>query len=269
MSQLTRCQHPQFVWFLGHTLLLACATRYFLAFITLSASSHVLSYRLAFLGSLITYGVVIFKTYSNSQSRGKLDAAFAARVWTDENVQYFLLSVYWFYFCKPLTIALVPYTIFSAFHFLTYLRTNILPTFDPTALTPGATSPAAKLSHMTQNWVKANYDGAMQLVSRIEFIGVGGRVLVGVITLRTSFTTLLVFGSFLRYRYFTSAYTRTQFIHFTLRVDHLVADSRVPPMIRHGWNTVKGLTSRYLGNPGLAAQSRPSSQGQSAQRKTQ
>lgn len=167
-------------------------------------------------------------------------------------MQYFVLAAYWF-LTEPVAIALVPYFCFSIFHFLSYLRTNVVPTFDITATQEGSQTIGARFSKMSNIWVKANYEKAMRLVAAIEVLGLGSRVALGVATFgyifpSTSLTTLLVVVSFLRFRYFTSAFTRQQFSQLALQIDHAVADQRVPPVARQAWTTIKGLISNYAGS---------------------
>lgn len=238
--------------------------RYFLSFITFSWNSHRFAYKAAFFGSLITYGIVLFKTYSNPRTRGPLNVQLIGKLWADENTQYFVLAIYWFV-SEPIALALVPYFCFSVFHFLTYLRTNVIPTFDPSASSPDSQTPGARVSKLSQDWVKANHEKAMRLVAAIEVLALGSRVFFGVLTFgyilpSTSFTALMVVVSFLRYRYFTSAFTRQQFSQLALQIDHAVADQRVPPVARQGWATVKGLIANYGGRP-----SAPVAQGRKAQ----
>jgi hypothetical protein len=235
------------VWFAGHCLLLACSFRYLLSFVTFSSSKHVLAYKAAFAGSLLTYAIVIYKTFANPRTRGPIDVQLALKVWTDENVQYFLLAAYWLFVSRPIMVALLPYTIFSTFHFLTYLRASVVPAFDESALQENAQTTSARFCRITQNWIKQNYERAMALTARIEFLIIGGRILLGVLTWQLPFHTLLVFGAFLRYRYSTSAFTRTQFSQFALTMDHALADPRVPVPVRQAWQTLRGLVSQYLG----------------------
>jgi hypothetical protein len=108
----------------------------------------------------------------------------------DENVQYAILSLYW-WISKPIacaspagqhpehlsiaadllscslrSVTLLPFATFSLFHVLTFLRTNILPKFAPPSAAPassgGQATPAAakaqtttdKLGRAVQLWVK-------------------------------------------------------------------------------------------------------------------
>ena len=181
----------------------------------------------------------------------------AARIWSDENVQYFILALYWGLVARPIALALVPYVVFSIFHCLTYLRTALLPAIDPSSTSETSQTAAAKLSRQGGIWVKANYERAMQLVAGVEVILLGLRVLLGFIVRQSTLVTILVFAAFLRYRYMTSAFVRQRFSAVALSVDHGLADPRVPPAIRAGWRTVCDTLYRTVGS---AATARPSSQ---------
>lgn len=176
----------------------------------------------------------------------------------DENVQYLLLAIVWFS-SKPIALSLIPYMIFSLFHFLTYLRSNVLPTLNPNALKPDENCIEASVCRYIQHLVKYYYESAMKLVSKVEVILIGTRVLVGAFMFQNSFTILLFYALFIRYRYFTSIYTRQTFVHISIHIDHLVADSRVPNSIRNLWTTVKRLTKDYVAKPFINAPLDPSS----------
>ena len=208
-----------------------------------------------------TDAVVIYKTYIGTRTRSKLDVQLAARIWSDENVQYFLLALYWGLIAKPIALALVPYVVFSLFHCLTYLKSALLPAIDPSSTSETSQTTAARVSRQSGAWVKANYERAMQLVAGVEVVLLGLRVVLGFIIRRSTFTTLLIFAAFLRYRYLTSAFTRQRFSAVALAVDHGLADPRVPPAMRNGWRTACDTIYRLVGS---APAARPSAQNKKA-----
>ena len=242
---LILAKQSQFIWFLGHVLLLLSSTRYLISVVTFSASQHSFSYRLAFFGSLITYGIVLFKTYSDPRTRGAINLQLAAKIWADENMQYFTFAAYWCFVASPVLVALLPYTIFSVFHALTYINNNIMPSDSGFAKT-------------TAKFTKDNHEQAMKLVSQIEVLGLGTRTLLGLISFgylgTTSLSTALIVVSFLRYRYATSAITRQTCTNLGLQIDHALSDQRVPPAILSAWKTIKGLMSTYLGHAPVKTQ---------------
>lgn len=128
----------------------------------------------------------------------------------DENVQYFLLALYWF-FSSPITgkarirvddieihgelicfitVTLVPYATFSLFHALGYVRSNIIPNVFPAAPAAAASSSSssgastttwqAKTQQQIKAWVDKNYETAMRFVAQIEVVGIMGRLLLGI-----------------------------------------------------------------------------------------
>jgi len=67
---------------------------------------------------------------------------------------------------KPVYPALLPFAVYSTFHFLTYLCTNLIPTITPSA--PNALQPA--IAETVTRFVK-NYDASMHLVANLELCG--------------------------------------------------------------------------------------------------
>jgi len=210
--------YPHYAWAGGHFLLLAASLRYLLAWITFKSVAYVFWYKLAFAGALASYAIVVYKSLGTPQP----NAAYVRKAMADENFQYFVLALYWF-FARPMALVLVPYATFSLFHVLTFLRTNVLPRWLPATPAPGQAernpqSPIAKALHA---WVKANYDPAMRCVAWTELV-ILARVIVGGVIgllpyisrlpLKNSIATPLLFAHFLRLRYFHSSFTR-QVVH--------------------------------------------------------
>ena len=164
------------------------------------------------------------------------------KIWMDENVQYLVMAVFFLVTTAHVT-ALLPYAVFSLFHSLTYLTTNVLPTF-----TPGAAS--SGLTPRIQEFCKTNYEPAMQIVSRIEVLLTTPIMLMSILTFSISgLTKAALWLYFLRYRYFSSGYTRQTFTHLTLRIDHLVANPNIPPLVRSIWTAIKTNVRRYGATP--------------------
>ena len=55
-------------------------------------------YSLAYLGAIVSYGVVVYKSFGVPQ----MTKAYFQKAAMDENVQYFLLSLYWWWY-KPIS----------------------------------------------------------------------------------------------------------------------------------------------------------------------
>jgi hypothetical protein len=230
-----------------------------------------LSYRLAFISAAVTYGIVVYKAYRGRAAKGGPGSPQqnALTLISDENVQYLLMALVWLY-SKPIWFALLPFAVYSTFHFLTYIRTNIIPTFSPPP--PGtpmssAGKPATQhpVSEAISKFVKQNYDTSMHLVSNLEiFLWV--RVFLGAIVFRNSWILLAIYTVFLRVRYSQSNFVRQAFGQLEKRGDALVSDGRVPEPAKNVWFQGKQFLKQAVEASNMGV--RPSTNG-AAPRKTQ
>ncbi|GAA5944148.1 uncharacterized protein JCM15063_000161 [Sporobolomyces koalae] len=245
---MAKVSYPHYAWAVGHALVLLGTIHTFLGFITFSFRSK--SYYLAYAGAIVSWGIVVYKSLGAPQP----SRAYVQRALLDENVQYLLLALYWF-LTKPIALTLLPFATFSLFHTLTFLRTSVLPKVPatPNGKNSGAsaapqppTSAGARLSKAIQTWVKANYETAMLFVAYIEVGLVFGRILLGAITFQNSLLTPLIFGHFLRLRYYLSPPTRTAFGWLNSQVEHYVVKNQSCPAIaKKGVVTIRELIIRY------------------------
>lgn len=232
-----------YIWASGHFLLLASSLKIFLSWVTFGNPSS-WWYKASFTGALISYAIVCNKSLGTPQPK----IAYIKKCLTDENMQYFLLAFFW-WTSKPVTIALLPYAIFSLFHALTFARTTLMPQFLPPGppATAGGPPTPPPLAKKLQVWVKANYDRAMSVVAFTEVL-IFVRVFLGAITFQNSLLTPVLFAHFLRQRYYQSAFTR----HAVGIVDHqisgLVMRPGVPPVANQVWGKARGLVQSWAGN---------------------
>jgi transmembrane protein 33 len=219
-------------------------------------------YTLAYLGAIISYGVVVYKSFGVPQ----LNKAYLQRAAFDENVQYLLLAVYW-WFNKPIFVTLIPYVTFSLFHVLTFVRTTVIPmVFPHSSTTPSRSSsaegsssssnasgtaaaganspPPAKAAKFIQTWVKANYDPAMRFVAYSE-VAIFARVLFGAVLFKNSLLAPLFYAHFLRLRFYMSSFTRGAFQHVGSVLDGYTQHPSCPPAVRRGYLMLTDLISRY------------------------
>jgi len=164
-------KHPQFTWWCGHCIVLFCTTIYFWNWITLSWSEGINYYYTAYLGAMLSYGVVVYKSFGSPQ----LNWDYFQRVNKDENVFYLALALMWF-INTPVFVTLIPYATFSLFHFITYFRANILQAFSPSPQHSSSSSSSGtqirtnSASKYIQVWVHKNYEPAMRMVSFVEVV---------------------------------------------------------------------------------------------------
>ncbi|KAF8624778.1 hypothetical protein AX15_005668 [Amanita polypyramis BW_CC] len=241
-----------YLWASGHFILLLSAIRYFLAAFTFRTASA-WWYKTSFLGALFSYAIVCYKTLGFPQPT----LAWIKRAVLDENVEYFLLAMFW-YSSKPVTIALLPYAIFSLFHALTFARTTILPQIlqpGPPAAAGGPPQPHP-LAKKLQTWVKGHYDSAMRVVAYTELV-ILVRVVLGAIFFQNSFASPFIYVHFLRQRYYYSAFTREAVAVTVTRVDKYVHQPSTPPAVGRVWENGKALISRWVGTGLVQTQTAP------------
>ncbi|TFK57447.1 hypothetical protein OE88DRAFT_1730813 [Heliocybe sulcata] len=232
-----------YVWAGGHFVLLLAAVKCILSFVMFRGASP-WWYRTGFLGALLSYGIVCMKSLGPVQP----NAAYVRRALQDENVQYLLLAFFW-WSSKPLTVALIPYSIFSLFHALTFTRTTLMPQFlppGPPASAGGAPTPHP-LAKRLQVWVKANYNKAMVVVAYAE-LGILLRVVLGAITLQNSLLTPLIYAHFLRQRFYQSTFTREAVTVVNARVTEYATRPGTPPVVGQIWEKVQMVTGRWAGS---------------------
>ncbi|GAO46443.1 hypothetical protein G7K_0674-t1 [Saitoella complicata NRRL Y-17804] len=234
----TLAKHPQFTWWIGHVLVLVCSIRYFLSLLTLSLSpptSSSLSYRLAFIGAITTYGVVLYKTYVNKIQT--LDINFIGRLLRDDNALYFGVAVYWL-LTSRVSVALVPFATYSVFHFSTYLRNNVIPAVSPSL----SKSP---LSTKITAFVDANFPHAMRFVAVFELVAITIRLALPLVLFRVrAIFTLLLWVMFLRFREASSTQMRDAVVRSGQWVDHLCLQPGTPDVIRRVvWPRVKAFAA--------------------------
>lgn len=250
--------YPHYAWAAGHFILLLSTIRYFLALLTFKSGDFTIWYRLGFLGVLTSYSIVVYKSIgvpNISQVKAWLNKALV-----DENFQYWSLAAYWT-FTKPVALALLPFATFSFFHVATFTRTTIIPKVFPTQPTPGQAQPSSHpYSKKIHAWVKANYDPAMILVAWTE-LAIFVRILLGVVLLftrwRVSILTLLIYGQFLRVRYFHSNFTRTVFAKADAELTARLNQQGIPPAVPATWAKVRSLIIGWGQSGVVQAQPQP------------
>ncbi|PFH46986.1 hypothetical protein AMATHDRAFT_68611 [Amanita thiersii Skay4041] len=232
-----------YLWASGHFILLLASLRYFIAAATFRTASA-WWYKASFFGAIISYAIVCHKSLGSPQP----NLAWIRRALLDENVQYFILAMFW-YSSRPVTFALLPYAIFSLFHALTFTRTTLMPQLlppGPPAQAGGQPQPHP-LAKKLQLWVKANYNKAMGVVAFAEIV-ILVRVLLGAITFQNSFLMPLVYAHFLRQRYYHSAFTRDAFAATAKYIDGYAQRPTTPPIARQVWDKVKLVVSKWGGS---------------------
>ncbi|KAI8987437.1 hypothetical protein BDF20DRAFT_910060 [Mycotypha africana] len=244
-----------FVWFLGHVLTVLGTVFYAISFF-----SNNYLYRLAYLGTLLSYGVVNYKNHGKIQ----VHAAYIQKLLMDENAQYFFLAFFWF-LTKPIAVTLIPYCTFSAFHALGYVRTNVIPNVFPPQSTTASTTATGSTTTAKPSWqittqqkIKSltdkYYTTAMRFVAQSEVTLIAVRLLVGVF--RFQFLPFIIYAQFLRMRYHLSSHTQQTFSQLRVRLDEMILTNNAPAMVQKIYKTIKAIIIRF-GNNIVQQQARP------------
>lgn len=237
-------QAQHYYWAGGHALMFFTGMRYLLAWGTLKSTGLGWWYKAAFTGALLSYFIVVKKSLGIPSG-----AAWLRRALADENFQYFMLCVFWL-ISKPIGIALIPFWTFSMFHVATFARTTLVPKFFPPTPNPNGGQPSpSPIAKTIQSFVKQYYDRSMKLVAYVE-LAIFARVLFGLLLRKNSLLMPIIYGMFLRARYFQSPFTRQAFA----TVDALILQGLNHPSI-HGsvpqaktyYDVLKGYLNRAVG----------------------
>lgn len=107
----------QFYWFICHCLSFIC----FVLSLAETIFGSTLFYKQCLFFIIITYVIVLKQIFKQRKEKSK------GKILNDENLQYFLISI-WFYFSKGKYLEiLVSFNIFLMFHIMNYFQNNLLP----------------------------------------------------------------------------------------------------------------------------------------------
>lgn len=81
---------PHLIWAAGHFLTFVCGLRYLVSVVLFRGPSS-RWYTVAYLGALVSYGVVVYNRFGVPQP----SKAWLQRAVMEENVQYLFLALYW------------------------------------------------------------------------------------------------------------------------------------------------------------------------------
>ncbi|KAF9431473.1 hypothetical protein BGZ76_000256 [Entomortierella beljakovae] len=239
--------------------MLICTSFYLPYWVTFNYQAGAHWYTRAFFGALVSYSVVVYKSYPNIQ----FTTQFAQNLFSDENAQYLLMAIFWWR-STPMLAPLMPYAIFAFFNSLNYARSNILPAFFPEP-PAGVNDPnynrIANVSRRIRVWTEKNHATAMAFVAYVEVVGVMGSLIFGAITFQSSFLSPIVYANFLRFRYFFSLHTRAAFGLIRGRLDNLIVpqggNPSIPPVVAQAYTTIRGAIIRFGQSGNQAAGAAP------------
>jgi len=232
---------PQFYWWIGHLL-----TLLFTVLTLVTFNSVQLFYKLAFIGALMSYGIVI----RSSHQEFNFSMECAARVFSDENFSYTFLAIYWL-INEPVLVAMFPFALYSVFHFIGYFRSTILLTLYPNVkqeLESKTQTPSLPTRlHFTLGKFAEKYSvKTIQLASFLEVSLVPIYLLLRVTTRFRSIFSLFFYGQFLRQRASQSAQTRASFNQLAAILDRYILQSAVPTQVQNIYIRIKAFMSSLI-----------------------
>jgi hypothetical protein len=155
------------------------------------------------------------------------------------------MAIVWL-FSRQIPLAILPFTVYSLFHVLTYTRANLLPTITPptTAASPGGKPKASGISDTIGKFVKDYYDQSMTIVAALE-IALWFRILLSAFLFQKgSWILLVIYTAFFRARHAQSSFVQGAVSNITARADANFANQSTNPTVRQGWETVKGVVKQ-------------------------
>ncbi|SCU99949.1 LANO_0F04478g1_1 [Lachancea nothofagi CBS 11611] len=224
----------QFAWFAGHLVVLTCAIFYFLTFRGGASGLHNSLYRVLYLGVIESFGIIIYQQHFKHRSQASGTAGAAGPTPTipqlllrDDNSMYVAIALMWF-LTPRLTVTMVPYVVFSFFHFLTYLKSVILPqVFE--------IGPDSRLSTIIDRFIRENNDRSMVWSSFSELVCVIVVLVRALLWYPRSWIVAVVYCLFIKIRYETSPYTRSGIKRWEVRLDGLMSHPGVPVALKNGY----------------------------------
>jgi hypothetical protein len=143
---------------------------------------------------------------------------------------------------KVYLVALFPYAVFSFFHTLGYIRTELLP-----KLFPGTTLPVTKqISSYINKFMTAYQPSAIWAVSRAEVWIIFPMTIITIFWGGTSIFTPFLYQQFLQFRYLSSPMTRQVFAEVEVTFDKWILNQpQAPEWAKSGYVTVKDLIKKY------------------------
>jgi transmembrane protein 33 len=150
------------------------------------------------------------------------------------------MAVTWILSPLQTWLSIFPFTIYSIFHILAYIRGSLIPTiFPPTGSIPNTAS--KMLGDAIRVATRASYDGAMATVSIVE-LWLWFRILISVLfSQKDSWVLLCAYSAFLRARFEQSTFTVWAITTSTKCLDALFEKESTLPVVKRAWNSIKDI----------------------------
>lgn len=218
----------QFAWFVGHVITLLATTFFALSYVRVFPSSYKFWYKLALVGVVDSFGVLVFQTVRKSGAK-------PAALLGDDNVHYLFLGAGLLVFSPYVLLTLTVYVLFSTFHVLSYTKHYLLPA--------AAIDDSHPLSVKMGQFVLANNAASIRWAAVLEVVTLAW-LLVRLVTFRaTLLVPFVIYAVFIKLRFEKSAFTRSAFKSVEIRAEQAVNASG-NPKVKEVWIQLKAVFHR-------------------------
>ncbi len=148
-------------------------------------------------------------------------------------------------------VTLIPFVTFSTFHSLTFIRQNVIP-----VVFPGNTNALARqFSQMAGTFVQQYQTKALTFVAFAEVWLIMPYLIISILGGYASLLSPLLYGHFLRFRYFFSPMTKHAFRELRTRADKFfLTTPQVPLWARNAFIKVRDMIIKFGDMEGLVQQ---------------
>lgn len=225
-----QASYARSAWFAGNAAIVFNTVLYLLSYKS-GGWLNQTWYRLAFIGALDTFGIVI---YENLQQHKTTTGSIAyGSLLKDDNVHYFYDALIWLLLPYH-TLATAPFFFFAVFHVLSFSATEILP----------ALNVSNSLNSKVSNFARVHHENSRRLAANFELILLIQLVLEALIWRKGSWISLVLYSVFIKIKTERSVFTRSTLKSWEVRIDGIVSAQNIPPAVKAQWGNVKrGLRS--------------------------
>ncbi|ORX54122.1 hypothetical protein DM01DRAFT_1305589, partial [Hesseltinella vesiculosa] len=228
MAESLKYKTLHFAWFVGHLVLTVTGSLYYLSTLLLHPSN--LMYRVSYVMAIATYAITLYNAYKPTLATLSMDIK---RMLLDENTQYLLLAVY-FLATRRITVSLLPFLFYALFHTFEYIQAHLVPLHSPEH---------AEKTQNVKKYVDGYYSQAMHAVAQYELVIVFGRLVLGLFVFKSSLFSVILYGHFIRMRYYISSYMRDTFHRLAAQLDQWLlpptAHASVPPAVSKFYKSLR------------------------------
>ncbi|ONH66816.1 Pore membrane protein of 33 kDa [Cyberlindnera fabianii] len=225
LTDLINVSHVRFAWFVSNVITVWHGFLYLQPLFG-GARLNSIWYRISLLGAFATFALVIYqnlKTYKTASGKWSVRAFLQ-----DDNVHYLYDSLIWLIFPKHL-LALIPFIVFSLFHVLTFIGNEVLPTLGV----------ASGLAKKITSFTVQNHELSRRVAASSELLLLVVLIFKSILFYKWSWISLIAYSIFIKVKSEGSIFTRHVLKDWEVRIDGLVSNQSVPPVVKTYWGSFK------------------------------